>query len=139
MFKTFGQRLKELRAETGLTQDQLSEQLGIPKNTLARYEADIRLPTTKYAYMLARYFGISMNELFDEDAYNRPTPPKKISEIDIRFSLSTGEKVITSSQFKEIKQFARFIQMRDDPRSELHKSIKKEQNGTAQDTTPEAT
>ncbi len=41
---TFGQRLRELRLRRHLSQDQLSEALGVSKQAISQYERGIRFP-----------------------------------------------------------------------------------------------
>ena len=43
---TFGERLKELREEAGLTQEELALDIGVTKNTVYRWETDA-LPSSK--------------------------------------------------------------------------------------------
>ena len=112
MEKTLGQRLKELRTLRGVTQEKVAEDIGVSHNTYVRYENDLRFPTSKIALKLSDYYGISMKELFigPTDTPKQRTLPE---EEDIRFALSSGDQPITPAQYKEVKQFVKFIQERD--------------------------
>lgn len=46
---TFAQRLKELRVESGLTQEELAEKLGVTKNTIFVWEKGQRFPDDEWA------------------------------------------------------------------------------------------
>jgi len=46
---TFAQRLKELRVERGLTQEELAEKLGVTKNTIFVWEKGQRFPDDEWA------------------------------------------------------------------------------------------
>ena len=55
----FSQRLKELRAEKGLTQAQLCEKTGLSHGCVAMLEVDKRAPTGSTLVALADVFGLS--------------------------------------------------------------------------------
>ncbi len=59
-------KLKYLRMKRGLTQEQFAREINIPKPTLVRWEDGYNLPGVKRAYQLAKFFGVSIEELFDE-------------------------------------------------------------------------
>ena len=66
-------RIKELREEKGLTLEKLGERVGIPKNTLSRYESEKREPKLEVWQKLADFFKVSVPYLqgFDEHKSNR--------------------------------------------------------------------
>ncbi len=67
---TFGKRLKLLRAEKGLTQVQLAEELNVDKSTIAKYETDKIEPSVNMVKTLAIYFRVSTDYLLGlEDIY----------------------------------------------------------------------
>ena len=52
-----GQELKALRQQMGLTQKELAEKLGVPWNTVARWEVDMRRifePVARLVHYLAK-------------------------------------------------------------------------------------
>ena len=55
----FGQRIRELRRKSGLTQDQLSEELNISVEQLRKIECGTRRTSLEGLISLAVYFGIS--------------------------------------------------------------------------------
>jgi transcriptional regulator with XRE-family HTH domain len=57
-----GGRLRELREEKGLTQIQLAELVGVKRDAIARWEADVREPGWSNAVALADALGISTDE-----------------------------------------------------------------------------
>lgn len=115
MTTTIGKRLKQYRALTGLTQEQIAEQLGIPHNTYVRYENDLRRPTTENALKLSLFYHISMNQLLygaDNGSVSEQEPPR-ISDADLKFALWGGDaKEITDTQLEEVKQYAQFVKKR---------------------------
>ena len=64
----FNEKLQILRKEKGLTQEQLAEALNISFQAVSKWETGIALPDITMAPQLARFFGVSMDELFDFSA-----------------------------------------------------------------------
>lgn len=63
----FSQRLKELRAEKGLTQDQLSEKTGLSHGCIAMLEVEKRAPTAATLNVLADFFECSTDYLLGRE------------------------------------------------------------------------
>ena len=59
----FGSRLKELRLQSGLTQKQLAEQVGITKSVISFYELRERTPSPEVLIKLAAVFHVSSDYL----------------------------------------------------------------------------
>lgn len=60
-----GNKIRELRKQQGITQEQLAESIGISFQAVSKWENNITLPDITLAPVLASYFGVSMDELFD--------------------------------------------------------------------------
>ena len=60
-----GNRIKELRKQRGITQEQLANSIGISFQAISKWENNLALPDISFAPILASYFGVSMDELFD--------------------------------------------------------------------------
>ena len=60
-----GTKIKELRKQRGITQEQLANAIGISFQAVSKWENNLALPDISLAPILASYFGISMDELFD--------------------------------------------------------------------------
>lgn len=60
-----GKKIKELRKQRGITQEQLAESVGVSFQAVSKWENNIALPDISLAPILANYFGVSMDELFD--------------------------------------------------------------------------
>ena len=63
--KKTGRFLKELRSEKGLTQEQLSEILGVSNRSISRWENGVNMPDFDLVIELANYYQISIEELLD--------------------------------------------------------------------------
>jgi len=58
------QSLATLRRANNLTQRQLAAELGISPSSIALYELGLRTPRLQTARKIAKYFNISLDELF---------------------------------------------------------------------------
>jgi putative transcriptional regulator len=56
--------VRQLRIERDLTQQQLSEALSVSRQTINAIETDRYTPSLPLAIALARFFGISVEEMF---------------------------------------------------------------------------
>ncbi len=63
----FGTRLKNLRKQAGLTQQQLATQLGITKSVVSFYELQERSPSPEVLTKLAAIFHVSADYLLGLD------------------------------------------------------------------------
>ena len=62
-----GNRIRELRKASGMTQEQLAELIGISFQAVSKWENNIALPDISLVPTLARIFGVTTDEIF---AYN---------------------------------------------------------------------
>lgn len=81
----FGDRLKQLRSQAGLTQKELAERIGITKSVVSFYELRERTPSPDVLVKLASVFHVSTDYLLGI---------KKGKSIDISGLDEGDEKVI---------------------------------------------
>lgn len=74
----FAQRLKKLREEYKMTQEQLAQILGVKRGTIASWEANHRIPELSKVYEAAEHFNVSVDYLLGRT--NDPRPVDKIIE-----------------------------------------------------------
>ncbi len=72
---TYSERLKELRAKKGMTQNDLHEKSGIPLGTLRNHEQDIRSISSDDLFAYCRSLGVACSEF--EDCAQKKTPTVK--------------------------------------------------------------
>lgn len=60
-----GNKIKELRKQRGITQEQLADSIGVSFQAVSKWENNITLPDITLAPALGSYFGVSMDVLFD--------------------------------------------------------------------------
>jgi transcriptional regulator with XRE-family HTH domain len=58
---SFGDRLKQLRKEKGLTQEQLAQVLKTERSTLSGYEQGIREPSFEMLCLMSDYHSVSID------------------------------------------------------------------------------
>ena len=58
-------QVRELRTKLGLAQGQLAEAMGVSRQTINSIENDRYTPSLPLALALARYFGVTVEEMFD--------------------------------------------------------------------------
>lgn len=63
------ERLKELRAEKGLSQAQLAKETGLSRSALYYWENGLKIPNAQAIIILARYFEVSTDYLLGEKDY----------------------------------------------------------------------
>lgn len=77
--KLFGKRVKELRKMRNLTQEQLSEQLGVFQKQIGNIETGTTFTTMGNLEKLANVLGVEISELFEFN--HQKTREELISEI----------------------------------------------------------
>ena len=58
--------VRTLRIEKGLAQGELAEAMGVSRQTINSIENERYTPSLPLALALARYFGTSVEEMFDD-------------------------------------------------------------------------
>jgi putative transcriptional regulator len=58
--------VRELRIEKGLAQGELAEAMGVSRQTINSIENERYTPSLPLALALARYFGVTVEEMFDD-------------------------------------------------------------------------
>ncbi|MBV9451109.1 MAG: helix-turn-helix transcriptional regulator [Streptosporangiaceae bacterium] len=59
--------VRELRTQRGLAQGQLAQAMGVSRQTINSIENDRYTPSLPLAIALARYFGVTVEEMFDDE------------------------------------------------------------------------
>ena len=58
-------KLRDLREDNDLTQQQVADMLHCQREVYRRYEAGMREIPVSYAIVLAKYYGVTLDYLFD--------------------------------------------------------------------------
>ena len=65
----FPERLKTLRIDKGLNQNQLASKVKVSQAAIARWEAGLQIPNIEVAIMFAQFFGVSTDYLLGVKDY----------------------------------------------------------------------
>lgn len=83
-----GHFLKEIRKDSGLTQEQLAEKLGVSNRSVSRWENAKNMPDFDLVIELANLYGISIEEILNGERKNdmidkeKETAMLKVSEYE---------------------------------------------------------
>lgn len=91
-----GNKIKQLRYKSGLTQEQLAEKIGVSAQSVSKWENSITMPDITLLPLLAEEFGVSIDDLFDL------TTEQKLRRIENRMET---EEELSSDIFKEYEDF----------------------------------
>lgn len=87
-----GNRIKSLRKARGLTQEQLANAIGISFQAVSKWETNIAYPDITLAPVLANFFGVSMDELFDFSLAEKEIEIRKIVDNAYEYREDNPEK-----------------------------------------------
>ena len=77
---TFGEKLKKLRNDNGMTQDQLAEKIFVTRTAISKWETNNGYPSIDSLKEISILFGISIDDLIsDVDVENKKVLDKKIA------------------------------------------------------------
>ena len=93
---TFAQKLKELRIRSGMSQEKLSERVGVSRQAITKWETDKGAPDMDNLMALSDLFGVSVDELLGRES-RRPAEGflyESVTEYDLmdpkRFDMKLG-------------------------------------------------
>lgn len=78
---TFGEKLKKLRNDNGMTQEQLAERIFVTRTAISKWETNNGYPSIDSLKAISNLFGISIDDLIsDADAENKKVLDEKIAK-----------------------------------------------------------
>ena len=86
----FGDKLRNLRKEAGMTQSELAKRLNITKSVVSYYELQERTPSPDVLIQLANIFHVTADYLLDIE-HKKLIDVSDLSEEDMHFLLITIE------------------------------------------------
>lgn len=87
----FSENLKRLRKEKGVTQEKLSEIVGVSAQSVSRWELSICYPDIEMLPGIANYFGVTVDELLSNDTCSKEKDREKFKETINELSDKTTE------------------------------------------------
>lgn len=83
---TFAEKLKMIRKQAGMSQEQLSEKLGVSRQAVTKWETDAGIPDIENIMAISGLFGISIDELLSNEKGTKKTVEylfESVTEYDI--------------------------------------------------------
>ena len=82
----FGERLKQIRANQGLSQEQLAEKIGVSRQAITKWETNRGLPDVENMIILAEIFKVTLDELILQRA-NEQDPKTELFESETVYDI----------------------------------------------------
>ena len=120
----FSKRLKKLREDKGLSQEELAERLNMPRTSITHYESGKdRTPRTKRLYEIADFFEVSGDYLqgksntqklsTDEKEFVEESKELTPKELQEKYRLTIDGKSATREEIKGAIAFIRSLRDSD--------------------------
>jgi len=119
-----GKRIKILREELGLKQDELAKQLSVSPSAIGMYERNLREPNNELTLKFADFFKVSIDYLLGKTDIRNPGEQidDVLNEAMIGMSKKDYEK-LTETQKKQIRDFAIFVKNQNQGENRKYKNI----------------
>lgn len=112
MIDNFAARLKKLRKENGLTQEELGWRLEVSRSAVANWEKGMRCPSPVTMRQIAILFNVSSDYLCGRSESRRNTVISPVSQIDLsglnadgmRLAAEFCEFLLTKEQYRAQKK-----------------------------------
>lgn len=98
---SFGNRLKDLRIQSKLTQKEVSEKLVVSRATIGKYETEQAYPDFEKLIALANLYNCSIDYLLGLSNITRRFSAQELELIDKIISLSVEEGLISAAASNE--------------------------------------
>lgn len=98
----FSQRLKQLREEKGITQQELAQTLNIGRASISNYELGTRTPDIEILSKLADYFGVTTDYLIGKSDFR--------TNIDDEIEIKNQELKVLQEKIEQVKKYINMIE-----------------------------
>ena len=92
-----GKRIRQMRTNKGVTQEELANALNVSNQAVSRWETGITMPDINLLPSIALFFGVTIDEIFN------PTPEEKLERLRRRFYYT--EDYLSDDEFKSALSF----------------------------------
>ncbi|MDW8515853.1 helix-turn-helix domain-containing protein [Priestia flexa] len=111
---SFGDRIKNLRKREGLSQQELSNKLGVNRSTYARYELEDTQADYDTLKKISDFFDVSIDYLLTGDEYRTSSDEMWKELLDPKTELFFKDlKSAPEEKIEELIRFWEFIKERD--------------------------
>ena len=116
-------RLKRARLEADLTQERAAELASLERNTIWRYEADVREPSASTLNLLARVYDKPVDWFWEEDEQvpsglveDQPSidADRELVMNEASLALHSLERELSDEAIKSIADYIRFVHEREE-------------------------
>lgn len=115
MENIFFERFSALCRESGQTPNSVAKEIGASSGSVTAWKNGAAPRHTTVA-KIASHFGVSIDYLLGKSDHEAPANQRSVSDEDIKFALFGGSGEITDAMYDEVRQFAAFIQRREEER-----------------------
>lgn len=110
---SFSEKLRKLREEKGLSQEELAKELDTPRSSITHYERDNkRIPRTSRLIKIASFFEVSVDELLNGDSIDSQGNKTNINDENIELFFDEIRKSSPEKK-EEIIQYWDFIKNKE--------------------------
>nr|WP_317448837.1 helix-turn-helix transcriptional regulator [uncultured Sellimonas sp.] len=112
----FSERLKLLRRNADVTQDQLAQYLQVSRSTIAGYETKNRQPDYDKLYMIAQFFHVSTDYLIsgkESQPIELSSSAPAANERIIQYQLKTIYMSLSVKSKQDLLEYANLLALRD--------------------------
>lgn len=112
----FSERLKLLRRNADVTQDQLAQYLQVSRSTIAGYETKNRQPDYDKLYMIAQFFHVSTDYLIsgkESQPIELSSSAPAANERIIQYQLKTIYMSLSVKSKLDLLEYANLLALRD--------------------------
>lgn len=105
-----GNRIKKLREELGLKQEELAKKLSVSPSAIGMYERNLREPNNELTIKFAEFFNVSIDYLLGKTDIRNSG--EQIDDIlnEAMIGMSKKEyEALSETQKKQIRDFALFV------------------------------
>lgn len=106
---SFADKLKSLRKEYHMTQEQIAKQLNLNRSTISGYETKDREPSYQTLAEIANFFHVSVDYLLDEDVIIIDNSHTLSS--DLEDELLNGYRKLSVESQKKLLEYMKLLTM----------------------------
>lgn len=107
---SFADKLKSLRKEYHMTQEQIAKQLNLNRSTISGYETKDREPSYQTLAEIANFFHVSIDYLLDEDVIIIDNS-RTLSSSDLENELLKGCRKLSLESQKKLLEYMKLLTM----------------------------
>ena len=116
MGNIFFERFSALCKEAGETPNSVARRIGASSGSVTAWKRGTA-PRNDTLSKIADFFGVSTDYLLGKSQKHTGLTRTPVSDDDIKFALFGGSGEITDAMYDEVRQFAAFIQRREEERN----------------------